>query len=143
MKVGERALEGTGIPLHFSSSGAVGKPPPAVEDNLLRICEEAVTNAAKHARPTEVEVSLECTPNELQLPIRDDGRGFNPHGPDGSKDGHFGLVGIRERAKSIAGNLSLKSHPGRGTEILVSVSLAAVPAGDEEVSDLQPCVEVR
>jgi signal transduction histidine kinase len=143
MKVGERALEGTGIPLHFSSSGAVGKPPPAVEDNLLRICEEAVTNAAKHARPTEVEVSLECTPNELQLRIRDDGRGFNPHGPDGSKDGHFGLVGIRERAKSIAGNLSLKSHPGRGTEILVSVSLAAVPAGDEEVFDLQSCVEVR
>ena len=57
--------------------------------------------------------------------------------------GHFGLVGIRERAKSIAGNLSLKSHPGQGTEILVSVSLAAVPAGDEEVSDLKPCVEVR
>ena len=143
MKVGERALEGTGIPLHFSSSGAVGKPPPAVEDNLLRICEEAVTNAAKHARPTEVEVSLECTTNELQLRIRDDGRGFNPHGPDGSKDGHFGLVGIRERAKSIAGNLSLKSHPGQGTEILVSVSLAAAPAGDEELSDLPPCVEVR
>ena len=143
MKVGERALEGTGIPLHFSSSGAVGKPPPAVEDNLLRICEEAVTNAAKHARPAEVEVSLECTPNELRLRIRDDGCGFNPHGPDASKTGHFGLVGIRERAKSIAGNLSLKSHPGQGTEILVSVSLAAVPAGDEEVSDRKPCVEVH
>ena len=123
MKVGERALEGTGIPLHFSSGGAVGKPPPAVEDNLLRICEEAVTNAAKHARPTEVEVSLECTPNELQLRIRDDGCGFNPNGPDGSKDGHFGLVGIRERVKTVGGNLSLNTRPGHGTEIIVKVRL--------------------
>ena len=123
MKVSERALAGTGIPLRFSTCGAVGKPPPAIEDNLRRICEEAVTNAAKHAHPTEVKVALESTPAGLQLHIRDDGCGFNPHGPDGSKDGHFGLVGMRERATSMTGALSVKSQPGQGTEILVTVGL--------------------
>jgi len=123
MKVSERALEGTPIPLHFSTSGGVCRPPPAVEDNLLRICEEAVRNAAKHARPAEVRVTLECTPSELRLRVRDDGCGFNPHGPDGAKDGHFGLVGIRERVKALSGNLSLSSHAGQGTEILVTVRL--------------------
>ena len=97
----------------------------------------------KHARATKVEVHLDYSSDEVRLRIRDDGCGFNPHGPDASKAAHFGLVGIRERVKSIAGNLSLKSHPGQGTEILVSVSLAAVPTGNEEVSDLPPCVEVR
>jgi len=123
MKVSDRVLEGTGIPLHFSTGGIVCKPPSAIERNLLRICEEAVTNAAKHARPTEVEVSLECTPNELRLRVRDDGSGFDPQGPAAIKDGHFGLVGIRERAESIAGDFSLNSQPGQGTDILVTVAL--------------------
>jgi len=119
-KVSERALQGTGIRLHFTTGGAAIKPAPAVEDNLLRICEEAVVNAVKHAHPTQVEVDLNYSPAELRLRICDDGVGFNPQGPDGSKDGHFGLVGIRERVKSIGGDLSLKSRPGRGTEIMVT-----------------------
>ena len=143
MKVSERALHGSGMRSHFKTNGDACPLAPVVEDNFLRICEEAVRNAVKHARATKVEVHLDYSSDEVRLRIRDDGCGFNPHGPDASKAGHFGLVGIRERAKSIAGNLSLKSHPGQGTEILVSVSLAAVPAGDEEVSDLKPCVEVR
>ncbi len=153
MKVSERALHGSGLRSHFKTNGDACPLAPVVEDNFLRICEEAVRNAVKHARATKVDVHLDYSSDEVRLRIRDDGCGFNPHGPDASKAGHygpdaskaghFGLVGIRERAKSIAGNLSLKSHPGQGTEILVSVSLAAVPAGDEEVSDLKPCVEVR
>jgi len=143
MKVSERALHGSGMRSHFKTNGDACPLAPVVEDNFLRICEEAVRNAVKHARATKVEVHLDYSSDEVRLRIRDDGCGFNPHGPDASKAGHFGLVGIRERAKSITGNLSLKSHPGQGTEILVTVSLAAVPAGDQEVSDLPPCVEVR
>jgi signal transduction histidine kinase len=124
-KVSERALQGTGIRLHFATTGSPNKPAPAVEDNLLRICEEAVVNAVKHAHPTQVEVDLNYSPAELRLRIRDDGVGFNSSGPDGSKNGHFGLVGIRERVKSIAGNLSLSSQPGQGTEIQVRVPLPA------------------
>jgi len=125
-KVSEQALQGTSIQLHFATSGTATKPAPAVEDNLLRICEEAVVNAVKHAYPTLVEIDLNFSPAELRLRIRDDGCGFNPNGPDASKNGHFGLVGIRERVKSIAGNLSLKSQPGRSTEIMVTVRLSPV-----------------
>ncbi len=123
MKVSQRALHGTNIQLQLKSSGANSKLAPAIEDNLLRICEEAVTNAVKHARPAQVEVSLEFASDELRLRIRDDGRGFNPQGPDGAKAGHLGLLGIRERTKSLGGKLSLSSQPGQGTELVVTVSL--------------------
>ncbi len=123
MKVSQRALHGTNIQLQLNSSGANSKLAPAIEDNLLRICEEAVTNAIKHARPAQVEVSLEFASDELRLRVRDDGRGFNPQGPDGAKAGHLGLIGIRERTKSLGGKLSLSSQPGQGTEVVVTVSL--------------------
>jgi signal transduction histidine kinase len=90
--------------------------------NLLRICEESVTNAVKHAHPNRVEVKLEYTSRELQLRICDDGCGFEPHGPTGSKIGHFVLVGIRERVKSLNGYLSLTSQIGKGTTILVTIN---------------------
>jgi signal transduction histidine kinase len=120
-KVSERALQGTGIPLRFTTQGAGYKLAPGIEDNFLRICEEAVTNAAKHASPAEVEVMLEYMAGELRLRIRDNGNGFDPHGQNGSKDGRFGLVGIHERVKRVSGNLSLNSRPGKGTEILIIV----------------------
>lgn len=123
-KVSERALRGTGIPLRFSTYGIVYKLAPEIEDNFLRICEEAVTNAVKHANPAEVEVTLEYSARELRLQVQDDGCGFDLDGPDGKKTGHFGLVGIRERVKSLAGNLSLSSQLGEGTEILVTVCLS-------------------
>ncbi len=122
-KASKRALDGTSIQLRFSTSGAARKLTQVIEDHFLRICEEAVRNAVKHARPTQVEVNLEHIFDELRLRVRDDGCGFDPQGPEGTKDGHFGLVGIRDRARSMAGNLSLKSRPGQGTEILVTVPL--------------------
>lgn len=122
-KVSERAVQGTSVQLQFATCGDACKPPEAIEDNLLRICEEAATNAVRHARPTSVEVKLEYAPGELRLFIRDDGCGFNPQGPEASRDGHFGLVGMRERVDSIGGRLSLISQPGQGTEVSVTVRL--------------------
>jgi signal transduction histidine kinase len=124
LRVSERTLQGTDIRLQFSTSGDACKPAQAVEDNCLRICEEALRNSVKHACATLVEVNLQYTSNELRLQIRDNGCGFDPRGPDGSKDGHFGLIGIRERAKFMNAFLSLKSKPGQGTEILVTVPLS-------------------
>lgn len=120
-KASERVLQDTGIPLRFTTGGATYKLAPEIEDNFLRICQEAVTNAVKHAKPAEVEVMLEYNVKELRLRVHDNGRGFDPDGADGSKDGHFGLAGIRERTKRLGGNLSLKSRRGLGTEILVTV----------------------
>jgi signal transduction histidine kinase len=119
--VSQRALEGTDIRLRFATTGGCCEPSQVVEDNLLRICEEAVTNAVKHAAPSDIEVSLECDANELRLRVRDNGCGFDSGHPNGSKNGHFGLVGLHERAKTIGGNLALTSLPGKGTEVLVTV----------------------
>jgi signal transduction histidine kinase len=120
-KVSKRALEGTDIRLQFSTIGDCSEPDEVTEDNLLRICEEAVTNAVKHAAPSDIEVTLECNSTELRLQVRDNGCGFDPDNLNGSKNGHFGLVGLQERTKAIAGNLLLNSRPGKGTEVLVAV----------------------
>lgn len=120
-KVSERALQGTTIQLRFTTNGTVRTLAPIVESNLLRICEEAVANAAKHARPTQVEVTLEFNSKDVQLRIRDNGCGFDAKNRGNSADGHFGLVGIQERAKKMAGRFSLNSRPGAGTEIVVTV----------------------
>jgi signal transduction histidine kinase len=126
-KASQRAIEGTDIRLQFAAIGDCSKPNQTVEDNLLRICEEAVTNAVKHAGPSDVEVTLECNSTELRLRIRDNGCGFNPNSPNGSKNGHFGLVGLQERTKTISGNLLLNSQPGKGTEVLVTISKGGGP----------------
>jgi ligand-binding sensor domain-containing protein/two-component sensor histidine kinase len=118
---GERIVEGTGIHLTFSVNGDQRKLPGATEDNLLRICEEAITNAVKHARPKDVNVRLEFGDQKVVLRIKDNGCGFDPQGPEATKAGHFGLTGLQERARTIGGNVFLSSQPGRGTEITVSV----------------------
>ena len=115
------SLQGTGIHLNFSVDGVARTLPPVVEDNLLRICQEAVTNAVKHAAAKQTDVHLTFAVNEVKLRIQDDGCGFNPEGPETSKAGHFGLVGMRERVKSLDGSLSVNSQPGKGTEVIVTI----------------------
>jgi signal transduction histidine kinase/sugar lactone lactonase YvrE len=121
LKASERALEGTGIRLDFSVQGEERKLNNGFEDNLLRICEEAVANAVKHARPTRAEVTLKFSPQDVQLRVRDNGCGFDTRQFERCKDGHFGLVGIQERVDSMGGRLSLNSQPRKGTELAVTV----------------------
>jgi signal transduction histidine kinase len=124
--VSQRALQGTGIPLHFNTQGEAFTISPDIEDNFLRICEEAVINAVRHANPTGVEVALEYTDRELRLRVRDDGRGFDPNSPNGAKEDHFGLLGIQERTRHLGGIVSLNSQLGRGTEILITIDRSSV-----------------
>src|SRR5262249_42286905 len=123
VKAGERALEGTAIPLAFSVLGPERRIQNALEDNLLRICEEAVVNAAKHAHPTRVDVTLHFKSQDVQLRVKDDGAGFDParSRSEAAKSGHFGLLGIKERVEAMSGMLSIDSAPGRGTELRVSI----------------------
>lgn len=92
--------------------------PPNVEYNLLRIAQEAVTNSVKHANARNIEVSLDTTPSVLTLSVKDDGAGLtNGNGTPG----HYGLIGMRERAAQIGAAITIDSEAGRGT--LVSVLL--------------------
>ena len=90
---------------------------PDVEYNLVRIAQEAVTNSVKHSGARTVEVALDYTPKELHLSVRDDGSGFPENGH--SKNGHYGLIGMKERASHIGAELRLATAPGRGTTVSV------------------------
>lgn len=95
---------------------------PLTENNLLRIGQEAVTNAVKHAGAKQIEVVLEFAERQLELTVRDDGRGFHPAHPPESEGG-FGLVGIRERVEQMHGELGVTSRPGAGTVITLTLPL--------------------
>ena len=99
--------------------------PEDVEQNVLRIAQEAVSNAVKHAAPKTVRVDLYLDSQALQLVVRDDGRGFELSGVFVLVGGHFGLLGMRERAERLGGNLEVSSEPGAGTEVRVSVPLSS------------------
>ena len=96
-------------------------PCEVVEENLLRIAQEALTNVIKHAGASEVRISLDFGPQAVTLRVRDNGRGFTPDNCPGSREGHFGLLGISERAKRLNGKLLVTSTPGSGTCLEVEV----------------------
>lgn len=130
----DQLVQGTDIALEFETKGVAQGLPEVVEENVLRIGQEALTNIAKHAHAPRVRIALEFDPRLLRLRVEDDGAGFNP----GAKpaDGHFGLTGMEERAKRIAGSITVASAPGRGTSIVVEVPLetASAPASQANPS---------
>jgi signal transduction histidine kinase len=111
------------VALDFSVRGDPRPLSSAIEDNLLRICEEAVCNAAKHSRASQMHIELEFTTQTVRARVRDNGRGFDPQDSTASKEGHFGLAAMRERARSIGGIVSIESQPGHGTEVIVTAPL--------------------
>jgi signal transduction histidine kinase len=116
----DRLTDLDGIEGHFSVAGEPFRLSPVTENNLLRIAQEAITNAVKHARATRIEVRLVFTGDEIHLEVSDNGCGFDPSVP-APADSHFGLVGMRERAAETHGTLTIES--GRGKRTLVSFVL--------------------
>jgi len=94
------------------------------EKNLLRIFQEAMANAAKHAGAQTIQVELRYGNDSLALWVRDDGSGFDTEKIIPLGVGHYGLTGMRERAERIGGRMTLKSRVGEGTELLVEVPLS-------------------
>lgn len=102
---------------------AIGIPyplPSEVENNLLRIGQEALTNALKYAKATEIRVELIYQSTQCILRIKDDGQGFTID--RSSSQNGFGLLGMAERADRIGAQLQIQSAPGQGTEISVFVN---------------------
>jgi len=95
------------------------------EKNLLRIFQEAMANALKHAQAENIRIELKYVPEGLELRVKDDGRGFDAERTVSLVIGHYGLIGMRERAERIGGCLTLTSAPGQGTELLVVVPFSA------------------
>ncbi|MEI6195030.1 MAG: ATP-binding protein [Verrucomicrobiota bacterium] len=104
----------------------IGSPVPLtnkVESHLLRVGQEAMTNALKHANAKNISINLHFEPAVVRLAVRDDGCGFDATHAASSESGHFGLLGMRERAEKIHGALNVSSTPGSGTIVTVTVSL--------------------
>jgi signal transduction histidine kinase len=117
---GERA----GVRAEFTVTGTAEQLHDEVSATLLRIAQEALSNAARHARPTRVGVTLSFMGDEVTLDIRDDGTGFDPAAvPERTHSGGFGLDGMRARAERIAGSLTVESEPGHGTAVSARVPL--------------------
>jgi two-component system, NarL family, sensor kinase len=116
----ERWEAETGIAARYRAVNGSRPLPPRVEAALYRICQEALTNAARHAGAGRLSVRLVATPERVRLVVEDDGRGFDAS--EVPEDRH-GLVGMRERAEMLGGNLEVRSEPGAGTRIEATVPL--------------------
>jgi signal transduction histidine kinase len=97
------------------------KLPGEVGQNLLRIAQEAVANALKHAKARNISVELEWLNHTLRLRVKDDGAGFEPSVAPSILAGHYGILGMRERAERLGGTFDLESGPGSGTLVEVTV----------------------
>ncbi|MBZ5576650.1 MAG: hypothetical protein LAP40_08850 [Acidobacteriia bacterium] len=114
---------GSGVNVEVDVSGVHDPLPQEFEQHLLRITQEAVTNVLKHAGASRIWVKLHMEGRQLDLRIVDNGSGFEQQDVFSSVGGHFGLIGMRERAERLGGELHLASHPGEGTKVEVTVPL--------------------
>lgn len=111
-----------GLIVHFSADGSIRRLPLEVEKALLRICQEALSNTVKHARAHEVRIDLLFDSQEARLTIEDDGQGFLPEKQSES----FGLISMQDRTQSLGGVWTIRSEPGSGTDIHVSIPIPPV-----------------
>jgi signal transduction histidine kinase len=102
-----------------------------VESALFRICQEAIANVVRHARATQASILLDLQPRLAVLEIRDNGCGFDPRRLDPTTDGHLGLVGMRERATLLGGELQINSTVGRGTRVIAQIPVEATDHGQD------------
>ncbi len=105
----------------FSATGEPAPMSPDIESNLLRISQEAITNAMKHSGGNEIHVRLAHESDAVQLTIDDNGSGFDPHVSTLSRG--FGLISMQERADRIGGELTIVTNPGAGTKVHLLVPL--------------------
>jgi signal transduction histidine kinase len=119
----QETSQSVGPPVVFQKMGQERRQPPDTELALYRIAQEALTNAARHAEATQVSVTIRYTLEAVVLEIADNGAGFQvPRSPaEFAPSGHFGLLGVHERAELIGAELSIMSSSGDGTRISVTL----------------------
>jgi signal transduction histidine kinase/ligand-binding sensor domain-containing protein len=116
--------------LRVIETGAARELHPIVREEVASVAIEAMRNAHHHAAANKIEVELCYDRKQLCISVRDDGCGMEQSVQTHGRGGHFGLIGMRERAKRIRGQLSIMSAPGAGTEICL-----VVPAGMAYLKD--------
>jgi signal transduction histidine kinase len=121
MHLRDQMTGGQEVSLDFRMEGVARALPPEVALNLLRIGQEALTNAVKHARAKRITMKLTFLDEQVELSVEDDGEGFEQAAVVQRRG--FGLLGIRERSDRIGGQLRIDSRLSAGTRVAVVVPL--------------------
>jgi signal transduction histidine kinase len=120
------------LQIDVQTSGKPRKLAAPLENNLLRIAQEALANTLKHAHASRIAVKLNYGPDRVCLRVCDDGVGFDTTSHATIYGGHFGLLDMSERAEKIGGTFAMISAHGQGTEIVVAVADKGAPEGAVE-----------
>jgi hypothetical protein len=118
---GEVLTQDHRIPFHLSVIGTPRTFTPTLCKEAYDIGREAMSNAFRHSHATKIEAEIAYENTGVRLSIRDDGRGIEQKIVDTGRAGHWGLRGMRERAKAIGGELNIQSRPGAGTAIELTI----------------------
>ena len=125
--VGEELAAQDSAAFHLVVEGPTRDLHPVIRDELYRITREALRNAFGHAAAHHVETEITYGERAFRLRIRDDGQGVPPEILEAGRPGHYGLSGMRERARQIGAKLEIWSAAKAGTEIQVSIAGSIVP----------------
>ena len=112
-----RRLHGRDIELRIAGAA---RPAPEAEGEVLRIAQEALNNALRHANAERIELRLDARDGRLVVTVADDGVGFDPAAP-GVRSRRLGLTSMEERARALGGALAVVSRPGEGTTVTLEV----------------------
>jgi signal transduction histidine kinase/uncharacterized protein YdeI (BOF family) len=121
-QLGKALADSHGPVVEVRCEGEPRHVPPGAASHLFRVAQEGVTNALKHAQARRIEIILTFRPEAVELRVNDDGCGFDPAA--GATNGHFGLRGMRERARALEAELTLDSTPGHGTRLRLTLPAA-------------------
>jgi two-component system, NarL family, sensor histidine kinase DegS len=115
-----------GIPVTLEVEAGVDNLPETVEIVVLRVIQEALQNARKHAQPSSIRIRMAVDPSGWTVEVRDDGRGFDSDDPPVSGRRHFGLQFMRERAELIGARFEVRSSPNLGTAVRMTIPPGAM-----------------
>ncbi|MGH8310768.1 MAG: sensor histidine kinase, partial [Steroidobacteraceae bacterium] len=113
----QRVERDHGLSIELSVQGDVDRLPARLEAGAYRSVQEALHNVVRHAAARQVVVDVSRADDRMRVSIEDDGRGFDPQAASQG----FGLIGMRERAHLLGGDLEVDSLPGRGTRVILEV----------------------
>jgi signal transduction histidine kinase len=120
----------TGVRTHLTAFAALEQLDSTRRTVLFRVVQEALTNVARHAQASRVEVSIQKLPGRIRMKIKDDGKSFQVQRVLQAKGNkHLGLLGMRERLEMIGGNFGVESAPGKGTIVQAQIPLGNGRAG--------------
>lgn len=122
-----RLAEETGTEVYTVVTGRPAALPPSTEGELLRVVQESLTNARRHARAMSVSVTLSYLGDVLAIDVQDDGTGFAP----AARHTGVGLITMRERIAAVHGTFAVESSPGEGTTVTVTVPLPVEPSASD------------